>query len=79
MTDRHNAYVVVLAEDVRSDDAESVITALRMVKGVLTVVPHVNEGMIEQQVVENRVKDKVSKGLLALHHDIVWGPGLHGC
>jgi hypothetical protein len=39
MTDRHAGYVVVLADDVREDDAEAVITALRMTKGVLTVTP----------------------------------------
>ena len=30
MTDRHAGYVVVLAEDIREDDAESTLTALRM-------------------------------------------------
>ncbi len=39
MTDRHAAYLVTLATDIREDDAEAVITALRMVKGVLSVEP----------------------------------------
>ena len=40
MTDRHAAYLVVLADDLREDDAEeSVLAALRMIKGVVGVTP----------------------------------------
>lgn len=39
MTDRHCAYIVTLAEDLREDDAEPVLRALQMVKGVLSVRP----------------------------------------
>jgi hypothetical protein len=39
MTDRHAAYIVVLGSDIRDDDAEPVLTALRMVKGVASVEP----------------------------------------
>jgi hypothetical protein len=39
MTDRHTAYIVVLEHDIRDDDAEPVLTALRMVKGVASVEP----------------------------------------
>jgi hypothetical protein len=40
MTDRHAAYIVVLEDDIRDDDAgESVLIALRMVKGVASVEP----------------------------------------
>lgn len=39
MTDRHAGYLVTLADDVREDDAEAVINALRMVKGVVRVEP----------------------------------------
>ena len=39
MTDRHAGYVVTLAKDIREDDAEAILTALRMVKGVLSVKP----------------------------------------
>lgn len=41
MTDRIAAFVVVLADDIREDDAEATLTALRMVKGVVEVTPHV--------------------------------------
>lgn len=39
MTDRHSAYIVTLNEDVRADDAEQIIAALGMMKGVLSVQP----------------------------------------
>jgi hypothetical protein len=34
VTDRHSGYIVVLAEDIREDDAEGTLNALRMVRGV---------------------------------------------
>lgn len=39
MTDRHAAYIVVLEGDVREDDAEATISALKQIKGVLEVQP----------------------------------------
>lgn len=39
MTDRHAGYLITLAENIREDDAEQTITALRQIKGVLTVEP----------------------------------------
>lgn len=39
MTTRHAGYVVTLRDDIREDDAEAILTALRMVSGVLSVKP----------------------------------------
>jgi hypothetical protein len=39
MTDRHAGYLVVLAEDIREDCAEPILTALRMISGVASVTP----------------------------------------
>jgi hypothetical protein len=39
MTDRHADYIVTLADDIREDDAEATINALRMVRGVISVQP----------------------------------------
>lgn len=39
MTTRHSGYFVVLEEDIREDDAEALIIALRMIKGVVSVKP----------------------------------------
>lgn len=47
MTDRHAGYVVTLAADIREDQAEEILTALRMVKGVLAVEPVVADALAE--------------------------------
>ena len=39
MTDRYNSLVVTLEKPMRSDDAEFLINAIRMLKGVLKVKP----------------------------------------
>ena len=39
MTDRHAGYIVTLADDIREDDAEAIIQALLMIKGVARVEP----------------------------------------
>lgn len=39
MTDRHCGYVVTLDKDIREDDAEAIISAMMMLRGVLTVEP----------------------------------------
>lgn len=41
MTDRYFALTVVLKNNLRSDDAQPVIQAIKMIKGVLEVTPHV--------------------------------------
>ena len=43
MTDRHAGYIVTLEKELRSDDAEAIINALRMVRGVLSVEPVVSD------------------------------------
>lgn len=37
MTDRYHSLVVTLEEDIREDDAESLINAIKMIRGVLDV------------------------------------------
>lgn len=46
MTDRHSGYLVVLDHDIREDDAEHIIHAIRMVKGVLNVQPIVGDSRL---------------------------------
>lgn len=41
MTDRYNAFVVVLEEDIREDDAAALISAIQQLRGVLSVSGHV--------------------------------------
>lgn len=53
MTDRHAGYLVTLANDMREDDAEAVMTALRMVRGVISVEPV--QANIDQMIAMGRV------------------------
>jgi len=39
MTDRFYALTVALEKDIRSDDAESILEAIKMIKGVRNVKP----------------------------------------
>lgn len=41
MTDRIHSVTVVLDKDYRDDDLEALMTALKMLKGVIAVEPHV--------------------------------------
>ena len=39
MTDRHAGYLVTLDRDIREDDAEAIMAAIHMIKGVISVKP----------------------------------------
>ncbi len=65
---RIQGYVVVLEKDTREDDAEQILTALRMVRGVASVQPV--EANLEAQVARLRVQTDVRKGLLAFYEGI---------
>ena len=39
MTDRYCALTVLLADPIRADDAEAIIEAIKMIKGVTEVTP----------------------------------------
>lgn len=43
MTDRYSALTIVLDNDLRSDDCEDLIKAIKMLKGVLRVEPFVTD------------------------------------
>lgn len=45
MTDRHAGYIVALDHDIREDDAEATIAALKQIKGVLRVKPVVSDSL----------------------------------
>ena len=45
MTDRINSFIVVLESDIRDDDAQPTIDAIRQIRGVLSVEPNVSDAM----------------------------------
>jgi len=56
MTDRFSSLTVVLEKDIREDDAEHILNAIRMIKGVLSVKGNVTD--INLYITETRVQSK---------------------
>lgn len=67
MTDRHAGYVVVLKEDLREDDAQALIDALKMLKGVLTVEPIISGPDII--ISTHRAKAEIERKLWKVLHE----------
>ncbi|MCP9947236.1 hypothetical protein [Actinomadura madurae] len=65
MTERHSGYLVALDHDIREDDAEAILNAIRMIKGVQSVQP-VPAGAYEASIAEQRRDDAWREGLLQL-------------
>ena len=61
MTDRFNSLTVVLERDIREDDAESLMEAIRHLRGVRSVAGNV--GNIEEHVARARVLHDVKQRL----------------
>ena len=67
MTARYNALVVVLENDVRDDDAEPLMNAIRVLRGVADVSGNV--ASIESYTSDVRARYDLGKKLL----DVVYG------
>jgi len=62
MTDRLKGCTVIFEKDVRVDDAEAILTAIKMVRGVLDVVP-VKSGW-EDRMGEIRIRHSLVRELI---------------
>jgi hypothetical protein len=62
MTDRHTGYLVTLDKDIREDDAEQLIAAIEMLRGVLNVTPVVSGGL--QEMAERQRRDSLWRNAL---------------
>lgn len=63
MTDRLKGVLVTFKRDIREDDAESIINAIQMVKGVMSVKPvpsNFDTHMAEERV-RREIYDKIFK------------------
>ena len=61
MTDRIKGLSVSLTHDIRDDDCECIINAIKMIKGVSNVKPHIsniNDWMARQHIKEE-LRDKI--------------------
>lgn len=61
MTDRLNALTVVLETDIRDDDAETLIAAIRQLRGVLSVTGNVVE--IGDHIAQERARRDLGEKL----------------
>lgn len=66
MTDRINALTVVLKDDVREDDVEPLMNAIRLLQGVVSVSMHVADigGHIAKERAKAYYRDKIIDILL---------------
>ena len=61
MTDYHSLSVTLI-KDTQDENAQHIIDAIGMIKGVLSVKPHVAD--IETNMAEDRARSELSKKLL---------------
>lgn len=71
MTDRYNALTIILESDIRDDDAQPLIEAIKQLRGVLSVEPYL--ATPEEAIAEARVRSELGKELLA----VIW-PNVYG-
>lgn len=68
MTDRYHALVVVLEKDTRTDDAEHLINAIKMMRGVADVQGEVADTALYSA--QTRVRQELGEKLWA----VLYGP-----
>ena len=61
MTDRNSGFVVILEKDIREDDSQCIVDAIKMIKGVADVHPVVSNPSVH--IGQSRERLKV-RGLL---------------
>lgn len=65
MTDRYHSLTVVLDTEVREDDAEFILNAIRMIKGVISVsgnVTSVNH-YVAVELARQEIREKINEAL----------------
>jgi hypothetical protein len=65
MTDRYKAFLVTLDPDLRSDDAEPTIAAIRQIRGVIDVAPVMRE-IDKDYIARMRVRQEIWESLRKL-------------
>lgn len=70
MSDRHHSYTVVLEHVLKDEDSDEVIQAIKMVKGVADVVPHVADGgfYIAREQAKSDLRRKMWKVIQGENH-----------
>ena len=68
MTDRIAGFVVSLAENLREDDAQETLTALRMIRGVVRVEPVVADP--SQQIARSQAGAELLRRFRAIFEEV---------
>ena len=71
MTDHLHSLTVVFDKDMREDDAECIINAIQMIKGVQTV--HLNVSGPEIHAVVLRERTRIERQIFEAIHKIIQG------
>ena len=66
MTDRYNALTIVLEKDVRDDDAEALLNAIRQLRGVLSVTGNVAD--LDSHMAQERARRELGENLWRVLH-----------
>lgn len=63
MSDMVKGFTVVLKKDMREEDAEQIMQAIKLMKGVADVKPEITQGgdILHQMRAKSEVKDKLIK------------------
>jgi len=71
MTTRFKGCTVAFTQDIREDDAESMLNAIRMIKGVIAVEPVESSG--EDFIIRARLVREVSEKLYGVIGEMIHG------
>ena len=63
--DQHSGYVVTLNTEVREDDSQEIMRAIKLLKGVLSVDPLVADPthFVTKRVIMSELRDKIARVL----------------
>lgn len=64
MTDRFNSFIVVLEQNIRDDDAEPIINAIKQIRGVLQVTGNISD--VDSIVAYERARNELGRKLWAV-------------
>lgn len=68
MTNRVKGFTVTLADDIREDDFEQILNAVKMIKGVLHVEPEITT--VKDHMNRQRVKSELIDKILDLTSEL---------
>jgi hypothetical protein len=67
MSDRYNYLTVILEQDLKDEDAEPLIEAIKQFRGVLSVTPNVSD--MTALLAEERVRNELAGKLWRVLHE----------